>query len=77
MKYIVTAVSVFPKYPNTFSGAREEKIDTETDDLFAHCRGPWEVEDAYADFWNRLNHSDEYNWPEHKEKVLVISVVPA
>lgn len=76
-KYIVTAVSVDPRYPNTFSPSREEEIDTETNQLFASARGPWEVEDIYEAFWNRLNGSWEYDFPDDKEKVKVISVVPA
>lgn len=77
MKYLVTAVSVDPKLPNTFSEAREEEIDTETNELFGAARGPWEVEDIYEAYWNRLNDGWEHNWPAYKEKVKVISVVPA
>jgi hypothetical protein len=77
MKYLVTAVAVFPGYPNTFSTARTEEIDTETDGLFSEAHGPWDIEDAYEGFWNRLNASWEYDFPAHKEKVKVISVVPA
>ena len=77
MKYVVTAVSVDPRYPNTFSEAREELIDTETNELFTDARGPWDVEDTYERFWNRLNDSWEHDFPAMKEKVLVISVVPA
>lgn len=77
MKYIVTAVAVDPKYPNTFSPAREEEIDTDTNELFNDARGPWDVEDAYVRFWNRLNPGWEYDFPDGKERVLVISVVPA
>lgn len=77
MRYLVTAVAVDPKYPNTFSPSREEEIDTETDELFEDATGPWDVEDRYERFWNRLDNRWERNWPEHKEKVVVISVVPA
>jgi hypothetical protein len=72
--YAVVAVSVDPNYPNTFSEARTEEIDTETNYLFGDCRNPWEVEDEYHKFWNRLNPSWETAFPENKEKVLVISV---
>lgn len=75
MIYDVTAVSVDPRYPNTFSEARTETIDTETNELFHMASSPWEVEDAYEAFWNRLNDSWEYDWPAYKEKVKVISVV--
>lgn len=77
MKYIVTAVSVDPHYPNTFSEAHTEEIDTETNELFHGCTGPWDVEDQYERFWNRLNDGWEYDFPPYKEKVKVISVVPA
>ena len=73
--YLVTAVSVDPKYPNTFSPSREEEIDTETNELFAEATGPWDVEDRYHAFWNRLNDSWERGFPEYKEKVLVVSVI--
>ena len=76
MKYVVTAVSVDPKNPNTFSEAREEVIDTETNELFSRANGPWDIEDVYHRFWNRLNPGWENAFPVYKEKVLVISVVP-
>jgi len=75
MIYDVTSVSVDPRHPNAISLARTEEIDTETNELFAAARGPWEVEDIYEAFWNRLNGSWEYQWPEYKGKVKVISVV--
>ena len=74
MKYEVTAVSVDPRYPNTFSEARTEVIDPETNVLFEDCTGPWDVEDAYERFWNRLNPGWEYDYPAGKEKVKVIKV---
>lgn len=77
MRYVVTAVAVDPRYPNTFSPAREEEIDTETNEIFEGARGPWDVEDRFEEFWNRLNNSWETAFPDGKEKVLVISVVPA
>ena len=73
--YEVTAVSVDPRYPNTFSEARTEEIDTETNQLFYGCSSPWEVEDQYERFWNRLQDDWEWDWPEGKERVKVISVV--
>ena len=77
MKYVVTAVSVDPKFPNTFSEAREEVIDTEDNELFRGANGPWDVEDIYHRYWNRLNDRWENAFPEYKEKVLVISVEQA
>ena len=74
MKYEVTAVAVDPRYPNTFSEARTEEIDTEANELFRTCHGPWDVEDRYAQFWNRLSGSWEHGLPAGREKVLVISV---
>lgn len=75
MIYDVTAVAVDPRYPNTFSEARTEEVDTETNELFRMASSPWEVEDIYESFWNRLNDSWEYQFPDGKEKVKVISVV--
>lgn len=72
--YDVIAVAVDPEYPDTFSPSRVERIDTETNELFAGCDSAWQVEDKYHEFWNRLNASWENSWPDYKEKVLVISV---
>jgi hypothetical protein len=70
----VTAVSVDPRFPDTFSPPRTERIDTEENELFYQCSSPWEVEDMYHTFWNRLSSDWEWEFPAHKEKVLVISV---
>jgi len=37
-------------------------------------RGPWDVEDRYEAFWNRLNDSWEWDFPKGKEKVKVMRV---
>lgn len=52
-----------------------EIIDTESNALFAACRGPWDVEDCYEAFWNRLNASWERNFPKDKERVKVLKLV--
>ncbi len=77
MKYIVTATSVDPSDPTYFNPPREEEIDTDENQLFYGCSSAWEVEDQYHRFWNRLNDWWENDFPPGKEKVLVISVVPA
>ena len=75
MIYDVTAISVDPRTGEVTGEPRVEEIDTETNEIFADATGPWEIEDRYHEFWNRLNYSWERNFPEYKEKVLVISVV--
>lgn len=77
MKYIVTAVSIDPQSGDVTSSPRDEEIDTETNEIFEDASSPWEVEDAYERFWNRLNASWEYDFPSGKEKVKVLSVVQA
>lgn len=72
--YDVTAIAVDPEHPNLVSPARTERVDT-GEVLFTEATGPWDVEDAYERFWNRLNPSWEYDYPAGKEKVKVISVV--
>ncbi len=52
-------------------GARTERIDTETNRLFNGLTTPWEIEDRYEDFWNRLNASWE---DDNRERVKVLSV---
>ena len=77
MKYIVTAVSVDPTNPYTFTEPRREEIDTVENQLFRGCSSEWDVEDQYHRFWNRLNDSWEGDFPPGKDKVLVISVEQA
>lgn len=72
MKYVVTAMAV--ESDGTVVGVRDEEVDTEENEIFEMCSSPWEVEDAYERFWNRLNASWEYDFPRGKEKVKVISV---
>lgn len=43
-----------------------ELID-EDNVLFRDCMGPWDIEDRYEAFWNRLNASWETEFPEGKE----------
>lgn len=75
--YDVTAIAIdtHPDVEWPVGPARTERIDTETNELFHGCTGPWEVEDQYERFWNRLNDSWEYDFPTAKEKVKVIRVV--
>lgn len=75
MKYIVTAIAI--DSDGNVTGPRDEEIDNETNELFAYASTPWEIEDQYEAFWNRLNASWEYDFPSYKEKVKVISVVQA
>ena len=66
MKYLVTAIAVDPNDGTIVGGPRDEEIDTETNELFHHRMTPWEVEDAYEAFWNRLNSSWEHDFPYGK-----------
>lgn len=77
MKYIVTAVAFNHTTNEMVMEPREEVIDTEENVLFSGCTGRWDVEDQYEAFWNRLNDHWEDGFPSYKEKVKVISVVPA
>ena len=72
--YDVKALAVHPQTGEIIGGPRVERIDTDTNPLFSHCRSQWDVEDAYEAFWNRLNHSWETDPPPGKEKVKVFSV---
>jgi hypothetical protein len=74
MIYKVTAFSFNPQRPEVVSPPRVEDIDTETNELFFGATGPWDVEDRYEAFWNRLNDSWETAFPGYKEKVKVVSV---
>ena len=77
MRYDVRAIAVDPDTGDVVGGPRDEQVDTETNELFRGCSSPWEVEDAYTAFWNRLNHSWEHDFPSGKEKVFVLSVEQA
>ena len=55
-------------------GRKHETVDTATNVLFSGCKGPWDVEDTYEAFWNRLNDSWERHFPSGKERVKVLSV---
>lgn len=78
MKFIVTGMNItrlkdgyVPKMndDNFSCWTRDEIIDTEENELFADCRTPYEVEDRYETFWNRLN--DNY---KNFEIVKVLNV---
>ena len=74
MIYDVTAFSIDAETGDATSEPRVERIDTEDNELFHGCSGPWDVEDTFSAFWNRLNESWEHDFPAGKEKVLVVSV---
>lgn len=84
MKYEVVSICIAsagqgvilkPNAPNFDSeGRAHEIIDTETNTLFKDCKGPWDVEDAYEAFWNRLNDFWERDFPATKERVKVLYV---
>lgn len=73
MRFTVRAVAL-DNDGNAVAPAREEEINTDTNVLFVGCTSPWEVEDRYESFWNRLNDHWEHRWPNDKEKVKVLSV---
>lgn len=75
MKFIVKAIGIDAVTGDTLP-ARDETIDTATNVLFEGCSTPWEVEDRYEAFWNRLNPSWETRFP-NEHKVKVVSVVSA
>jgi hypothetical protein len=75
-QYDVKAFSINAETGEATSEPRVERIDTDNP-IFAGCRGPWDVEDAYNVFWNRLNDPWEYEWPRGKEKVVIVSVTRA
>lgn len=76
MKYAVTALTLDVVTGEKKSEPRVEVIDTVSNQLFRGCTGPWQVEDQYHAFWNRLNDSWETDRSE-ADKVVVLSVVPA
>lgn len=76
MIFNVTAIAVDPETGEA-TAPRTESIDTSENTLFEDCTSPWEVEDRYELYWNRLNDGWEYAFPVGKEKVKVIKVVAA
>jgi len=70
----VTAICLDPRTCEVVAPARTERI-TPDNTLFANLNTPWEVEDLYEAFWNRLQDDWQYRFPSHKEKVKVLSVV--
>lgn len=74
MKFEVTAIAINPQTNEIVADPRTEEINTLDNTIFRGCRTPWDIEDQYEAFWNRLNESWEYNFPQGKEKVKVISV---
>ena len=68
MKFIVTGINIarlkdgyVPKMneDNFSCWTRDEIIDTEENTMFSDCLTPYEVEDRYETFWNRLNNNYE------------------
>lgn len=70
----MTAISIDPQTGAVIGRPRVERIDTETNEVFSGCSTPWEVEDRYQAFWNRLDDSWEFEFPPGKEKVFVLRV---
>ncbi|HEY9286591.1 MAG TPA: hypothetical protein VIT43_01055 [Candidatus Dormibacteraeota bacterium] len=73
-QYDVTAIAVDPTSGAVIGRPRVERVDTETNDVFRGCKSPWEVEDRYHAYWNRLDDSWERQFPPGKEKVFVLHV---
>ena len=79
MKYVVTSICIKRNGPlsveiitlDTGDITREETIDTETNVLFQGLTEPYEIEDRYEAYWNRLNGG--YT---NREIVKVLNVVP-
>jgi hypothetical protein len=74
--WVVTAICIDPRSGAVVVGPRAERIESDNE-LFAGCESPWQVEDRYEAFWNRLNDWWETDFPPGKEKVKVLSVVRA
>ena len=55
-------------------GRRATVVDTVSNLVFSGCDGPWDVEDQYEAYWNRLNDSWEDRFPLGKERVKVLRV---
>lgn len=73
--YDVNAMS-FNWHTGEVLDIRVERVDADENPIFRGCSGPWEIEDRYEAFWNRLNDSWEYEFPPNKEKVKVLEVTP-
>jgi hypothetical protein len=71
--YDVTAMSIDPRTGEAKSAPRSERVSS-ANSVFAGVTGPWDVEDRYHAFWNRLNDSWESSFPSYKDKVVVLSV---
>jgi hypothetical protein len=74
MRYDVTAIGLDPETGVVLGGPRTERIDPATNPVFEGCERPWEVEDAYEAFWNRIDSAWELEFPRGKEKVKVLRV---
>lgn len=83
MKYAVTAISfdLDAHKPTVARHPRTEIVDTASNPIFGGCRGPWDVEDRYEAFWNRLNATDQQRRgactnPNARVKVVLVKEVP-
>ena len=74
MQYDVTAIALNPQTGAVVAGPRTDRIDPDTNELFSECDGPWDIEDVFEAFWNRLNDSWEWVFPRGQEKVKVLRV---
>ena len=74
MQYDVTSVGLDPITGKIVAPPRTERIDPDVDVFFEGCAGPWEIEDAYELYWNRVNDNWEWVFPRGKEKVKVLRV---
>ena len=74
MIYDVTAIALNPETGEVVAPPRTERIDIAVNEIFEGTASPWEVEDRYEQFWNRLNASWEKDFPKGKEKVKVLRV---
>jgi hypothetical protein len=73
VEYDVLAIAVSSN-GTPLAEPRTERINVDENPIFAGCNGPWDVEDRYHAFWNRLN--DWWEGEIQAEKVLVVNVKP-
>ncbi len=71
MKFAIKAMAISTN-GGLLSVPGTEVIDTDENVLFMGLTGPWEIEDRYLSFWNRLN--DSWENEIRPEKIVVLSV---
>lgn len=69
MKYNVIARSFERATGTPTADARDELIDTESNELFTMCKTILDIKNAYETFWNELN-------PSTKDVIFVLQVTP-